>query len=121
MNCDMEAVKLQFNISICLAGMPVNPAIVAAALNQAGWGLVGNIQGGQQGNDHQSFNHPSGFGHGNAPTPQGAGGQQPPESGFMGWAGTDGPAPQGPPNAGPPTQPPAGWSRDKQPFMKYNM
>jgi len=94
---------------------------------KAGWGLVGNIQGGQQGSEGpQSFNHPSGFGHGNAPTPQGATSQQPgpDSSGFMAWAGTDGPgAPQGhqgPPNAGPPTQPPAGWSRDK-PFMKYNM
>ncbi|XP_021956227.1 TAR DNA-binding protein 43 isoform X2 [Folsomia candida] len=108
-------------------GMPVNPAIVAAALNQAGWGLVGNIQGGQQGNEGpQSFNHPSaGFGHGNAgPAPGGGTQQAGPDSGFMAWAGTDGPAPQGhqgPPNPGPPTQPPAGWSRDKQPFMKYNM
>lgn len=107
--------------------MPVNPAIVAAALNQAGWGLVGNIQGGQQGGEGpQSFSHPTaGFGHASAPTPQGGGTQQPPDTGgFMTWGATDGPAPQGhqgPPNAGPPTQPPAQWSRDKQPFMKYNM
>ncbi|ODM98169.1 TAR DNA-binding protein 43 [Orchesella cincta] len=106
-------------------GMPVNPAIVAAALNQAGWGLVGNIQGGQQGSEGpQSFNHPSGFGHANAPTPQGATSQQPgPESsGFMAWGGADGPGPghQGPPNPGP-AQPQAAWSRETKGFMKYNM
>jgi len=102
-------------------GMPVNPAMVAAALNQAGWGLVGNIQGGQGGSEGpQSFSHPSSFGHGNAPQP---GGSQPGDnSGFMGWGGGDG---QGHPNpnAGPPpTQPPPSWSRDQpKGFMKYNM
>jgi len=105
-------------------GMPVNPAIVAAALNQAGWGLVGNIQGGQQGSDGpQSFNHPSSFGHTNTPTAQGGSSQQPPDtSGFMAWGQADGPGPghQGPPNPGPPAQPPAAWSREKG-FMKYNM
>ncbi len=30
-----------------MGALPVNPALVAAALNQAGWGLIGNLQGGQ--------------------------------------------------------------------------
>lgn len=27
-----------------LSALPMNPALVAAALNQAGWGLIGNLQ-----------------------------------------------------------------------------
>jgi hypothetical protein len=105
-------------------GMPVNPAIVAAALNQAGWGLVGNIQGGQGGSDvQQSFNHPSGFGHSSAPSQGASSQQQQDNSGFIGWGGADGPGPshQGPPNPGQPSQPPAAWPRDTKGFMKYNM
>jgi len=29
-----------------IGALPINPAMVAAALNQAGWGLIGNLQGG---------------------------------------------------------------------------
>jgi len=36
-----------------IGAMPVNPALVAAALNQASWGLIGNLQGGGgPGGDH---------------------------------------------------------------------
>jgi len=84
---------------------------------------MGNMQGGQGGSDGpQSFNHPSSFGHGNPPPPQGGASQQPGDnSGFIGWGGGDGSGHQGPPNPGPPTQPPT-WSRDQNKgFMKYNM
>ena len=29
-----------------LGALPMNPALVAAALNQASWGLIGNLGGG---------------------------------------------------------------------------
>ena len=29
-----------------LGALPMNPALVAAALNQAGWGLISNLGGG---------------------------------------------------------------------------
>ncbi|XP_046389352.1 TAR DNA-binding protein 43-like, partial [Ischnura elegans] len=35
--------------ALSLSGLPMNPALVAAALNQAGWGIIGNLQGGQAG------------------------------------------------------------------------
>jgi len=44
--------------------LPMNPALVAAALNQAGWGLIGNLQGGQAGPGGNS-----GQEHGGFPTP----------------------------------------------------
>lgn len=63
-----------------LSALPMNPALVAAALNQASWGLIGNLQ--NQGND-QGYN--------NQPGPPG----QPPNSnnslggsgnsGFLSW------------------------------------
>ncbi|KAJ8954491.1 hypothetical protein NQ314_007097 [Rhamnusium bicolor] len=31
-------------LGLNLGALPMNPAIVAAALNQAGWGLIGNLQ-----------------------------------------------------------------------------
>ncbi|XP_017791299.1 PREDICTED: TAR DNA-binding protein 43 isoform X3 [Habropoda laboriosa] len=39
-----------------LSALPVNPALVAAALNQASWGLIGNLQ--NQGNDQGYSNQP---------------------------------------------------------------
>lgn len=39
-----------------LSALPVNPALVAAALNQASWGLIGNLQ--NQGNDQAYSNQP---------------------------------------------------------------
>ncbi|XP_015594205.1 TAR DNA-binding protein 43 isoform X4 [Cephus cinctus] len=87
-----------------LSALPVNPALVAAALNQASWGLIGNLQ--NQGNEQ---------GYTNQPGPPG----QPPSgnnsignsgnSGFLSWmnqgggdgntgnpAGTGGPGPNNP-------------------------
>ncbi|KAJ8972760.1 hypothetical protein NQ317_006276 [Molorchus minor] len=31
-------------LGLNLGALPMNPALVAAALNQAGWGLIGNLQ-----------------------------------------------------------------------------
>lgn len=55
--------------------LPLNPAVVAAALNQAGWGLIGNMQ--------QNRQEPSGYpsssvGSNNMTTPQ-------PQSGNYNW------------------------------------
>lgn len=60
-----------------LSALPMNPALVAAALNQASWGLIGNLQ--NQGND-QGYNNQSG------PPPSGnnnLGNSN--NSGFLGW------------------------------------
>lgn len=35
----------------------MNPALVAAALNQAGWGLIGNLQNQPEPNFNQGFNN----------------------------------------------------------------
>lgn len=35
-------------LGLNLGALPVNPALVAAALNQAGWGLFGNLQNQQE-------------------------------------------------------------------------
>lgn len=71
-----------------LSALPVNPAIVAAALNQAGWGLIGNLQGnqGQGGQDGQPPapqypNNAGQFGGGQ----QGGAPPQPPTGGFLNW------------------------------------
>ncbi|XP_014256163.1 TAR DNA-binding protein 43 [Cimex lectularius] len=69
-------------LGLNLGALPVNPALVAAALNQAGWGgLIGNLQGNQ-----------------GTPNPDGGGppGQYPNSGGF----GGGGPPPQAPPQAG---------------------
>jgi len=49
-----------------IGALPMNPALVAAALNQAGWGLIGNLQGGQAGpaggaEQHGGFPTPTSF------------------------------------------------------------
>lgn len=40
-----------------LGALQVNPALVAAALNQAGWGLIGNLQNQPEPNFNQGFNN----------------------------------------------------------------
>lgn len=35
-------------LGLNLGALPMNPALVAAALNQAGWGLIGNLQNQQE-------------------------------------------------------------------------
>ncbi|XP_074097315.1 TAR DNA-binding protein-43 homolog isoform X3 [Cotesia typhae] len=87
---------------INLSALPVNPALVAAAINQASWGLIGNLQ--SQGNDQ---------GYSNQPGPPG----QPPSgnnslgnsgnSGFLSWMnqGGGGDANTGNPGSGGPGGP----------------
>lgn len=113
-----------------LSALPMNPALVAAALNQAGWGLISNLQGGHQQGAPQ--------GDGNAPqfSNQGPGGPGPgfggPQqggatggAGFLNWMnqGGGGGDQQGPPGGsnGPSQQ--GSWSRDQKPdqkFLNYN-
>lgn len=70
-----------------LGAMPMNPALVAAALNQAGWGLIGNLQGSSaagSGTDH-GFPTPTSFGtQGNVATTQAAQGNTP-SGNLTGW------------------------------------
>lgn len=83
---------------INLSAIPVNPALVAAALNQVGWGgLMGNLQGnqGQSGAEGQPPapqypNNPGQFGGGQ----QAGAPPQPPQAGFLNWINQGGtPAP----------------------------
>lgn len=105
-----------------IGALPMNPALVAAALNQAGWSLMGNLQQGGQGgpaggpgSEHGAFPTPTSFpatvtpGGGPQPHagvttmassggPQGANGS----AGFLGWGAS--PPGEGVPGA---TQPSA--------------
>lgn len=42
-------------LGLNLGALPMNPALVAAALNQAGWGLIGNLQNQPEPNFNQGF------------------------------------------------------------------
>ena len=51
-----------------IGALPMNPALVAAALNQAGWSLMGNLQqgggggpAGAPGTEHGAFTTPTSF------------------------------------------------------------
>jgi hypothetical protein len=44
-------------LGLNLSALPMNPALVAAALNQAGWGLIGNLQNQPEPNFNQGFNN----------------------------------------------------------------
>lgn len=88
-------------------GMPMNPALVAAALNQAGWGLIGNLQGSNaagSGTDH-GFPTPTSFSTpGNVTTTQvgqghnAAQGNQAASGALTGWGAAN--APTGPVTSG---------------------
>lgn len=94
-------------------GLPMNPALVAAALNQAGWGLIGNLQGGGgpagagTGTEHPPFPTPTSFSTpgGNVTTTQVGGGHNTMGSGNAsgilagGWGATAAAAPGGGPGA----------------------
>lgn len=97
-----------------LGALPMNPALVAAALNQAGWGIIGNMnQPGQQ-NDNfsqQSYPQQVGGGGGSGPPPN-------PQGGFLSWMGQGGG--EGP--GGGQGQNQGSWSRQEKrdkPFMRY--
>ena len=95
-----------------IGALPMNPALVAAALNQAGWGLIGNLQGGHgtsgPGSEHPPFPTPTSFSTpgGNVTTTQGhnsmtSGGNA--GGGILtGWGATGPGAPDGMPAATPP-------------------
>lgn len=86
-----------------LGALPMNPALVAAALNQAGWGLIGNLQGGggpgagpgqgPAGGEHGAFPTPTSFpasvapgpGGPNHPTTVANSGPSNGSAGFLGW------------------------------------
>ncbi|XP_060533624.1 TAR DNA-binding protein 43-like [Cylas formicarius] len=76
-------------LGLNLGGLPVNPALVAAALNQASWGLINNLQNQSEPNFNQNFsNGPPGNnngngGLGNRGNPNGGGSGQGP--GFLNW------------------------------------
>lgn len=94
-----------------LSALPVNPALVAAALNQAGWGLISNLQGGpQQGGD------------GNAPQFSNQGGTSGGPN-FLNWMSSGGGGgDHAPPGSNGPSQQ-GGWSQNppKDPkFLNYN-
>lgn len=60
-----------------IGALPMNPALVAAALNQASWGLIGGLQGGAG-----AGGGPEQQQHGFAPTPQGPPPPPPPATTF---------------------------------------
>lgn len=130
-----------------LSTLPMNPAIVAAALNQAGWGLIGNLQGAQAGQDSgpgQGFGNPQQFAgnaggqgggqavaQGNVAPGQGGGGggtagQGAGGSGFLSWMNQGGGGGENTGGPGSGNQGPGGGSwpqRDKQggSFLKYDV
>ncbi|KAK9870450.1 hypothetical protein WA026_008013 [Henosepilachna vigintioctopunctata] len=70
-------------LGLNLGALPMNPAIVAAALNQAGWGLIGNHLQNQEPNFNQGFgNGPNNSSGGNQGGNQGPNNQNP---GFLNW------------------------------------
>merc|ERR1719430_1923178 len=94
-----------------IGALPMNPALVAAALNQAGWGLIGNLQGGQAGpgqgpgggpgNEHGGFPTPTSFpatvatgpggpNHATTVANSGAPGPGNGSAGFLGWGASPG-------------------------------
>ncbi|CAG9854288.1 unnamed protein product [Phyllotreta striolata] len=97
-----------------LGALPMNPALVAAALNQAGWGLIGNLQNQPEPNFNQGFN--------NGPNPanqnnQNNGGRGANNPSFLNWINQGG---------GNQNNPDGQWSRPPQQsqeskgFLKYD-
>lgn len=109
-----------------LGALPMNPALVAAALNQAGWGLIGNIQN-QQGPQNDNFSGPSNLSY---PPNQGGGGGgsgPPPNApgGFLSWmnqgGGGGGGGDAGGGNSQNQNQNQGSWSRQKdKSFLRYD-
>ena len=52
-----------------IGALPMNPALVAAALNQAGWGLIGNLSAAGGGGPGGGPAGPGAEAHGAFPTP----------------------------------------------------
>ena len=99
-----------------LGALPMSPALVAAALNQAGWGLIGNLGGGPgqagapgppgtQPGDHGGFPTPTSFPATVAPGPttvanSGTSNGSPAAPGFLGWGASPGAGAEAGPGAG---------------------
>lgn len=113
-----------------LGALPMNPALVAAALNQAGWGLIGNLQGNQGSQDGpQGFGNPSGFS-GNPNSQSGQAGQNVPQnqgagggSGFLSWMNQGGAAGDAAGAHGSNTQQAPSWPQREKggSFLKYDV
>ncbi|XP_060532632.1 TAR DNA-binding protein 43-like [Cylas formicarius] len=107
-------------LGLNLGALPMNPALVAAALNQAGWGLIGNLQNQSEPNFNQGFrNGPNNNSNGNNPggvNSQGGGSGAP---GFLNWMSQGGGAPNNQDGSQWPSRPPPNQSQDKA-FLKYD-
>lgn len=72
------------SLGLNLGALPMNPALVAAALNHASWGLIGNLQ-----NQEPNFNQGFPGGHNNNPggnqNPNNGQGNNPNNPGFFNW------------------------------------
>lgn len=102
-------------LGLNLGTLPMNPALVAAALNQAGWGLISNLQNQPEPNFNQSgFN--SGPNNSNASNQNGGnqGGNNP---GFLNWMSQGG---QNNQDGGQWPRPPPQQNQDNKGFLKYD-
>lgn len=107
-----------------LSALPMNPALVAAALNQAGWGIISNLQGGpQQGAPQGDGNAPQFSNQGGPGFGQQGGGSGGPN--FLNWMNTGGgggePVPPGSQGSNGPSQQ-GSWSQSsaEKKFLNYN-
>ncbi|XP_066153872.1 TAR DNA-binding protein 43-like isoform X2 [Euwallacea fornicatus] len=110
-------------LGLNLGALPMNPALVAAALNQASWGLIGNLQNQPEPNFNQGFNNGPNNNTGNnqGGGNQGGGGGGP---GFLNWMSQGGSGPGAGGDGGQgggqwPARPPPGQNQDKG-FLKYD-
>ncbi|KAF7284707.1 hypothetical protein GWI33_021720 [Rhynchophorus ferrugineus] len=104
-------------LGLNLGALPMNPALVAAALNQASWGLIGNLQNQPEPNFNQGFSNGPNNNSGNNQGQGNQGGGGGP--GFLNWINQGGGGPGGGQDGGQwPTRPPPGQNQDKG-FLKY--
>ncbi|XP_018565988.1 TAR DNA-binding protein 43 isoform X3 [Anoplophora glabripennis] len=103
-------------LGLNLGTIPMNPAIVAAALNQAGWGLIGNLQNQPEPNFNQG-GFSSGPNNSNAGSNQNGGNQGGNNPGFLNWMSQGGG--QSNQDGGQWPRPPPQQSQDKG-FLKYD-
>ncbi|CAH0549677.1 unnamed protein product [Brassicogethes aeneus] len=100
-------------LGLNLGTLPVNPALVAAALNQASWGLIGNLQNQPEPNFNQGFNNGPNNNTGSNQNGGNQGGGNNP--GFLNWMSGGGGQSQ---DGGQWPRPPPQQTQDKG-FLKY--
>ncbi|XP_019877671.1 TAR DNA-binding protein 43 isoform X2 [Aethina tumida] len=100
-------------LGLNLGTLPMNPALVAAALNQASWGLIGNLQNQPEPNFNQGFNNGPNNNSGNNQNGGNQGGGNNP--GFLSWMSQGGGQSQ---DGGQWPRPPPQQAQDKG-FLKY--